>query len=219
MDYTDFSEQNIKTNCPHCDTKSHVFEFPLEKITKPNNFYILCDPNPIVEGHTLVIPKAHLSCIGEYGDELMSELYNIDTTMRDFLAKSYGSVAVFEHGIFGQTVFHSHIHYLPFTGSPTDIVPEGTDNLTRLSGLEDLKALYKKDGGYLYMSIGSDMYAVNPNLQAPRFFRDRFAKALGRPDLGNWKAMRENEDLLKQAKATCLATQQKWQEYTTSVNG
>lgn len=147
----------------------------------------------------------------------MAELNDIDSKIRDFLTINYGSVAVFEHGIFGQTVFHSHIHYLPFKGKPSDIVPEGNNELTPLIDFDQLKTILKKDGGYLFMSIGPNMWTVNPKLQAPRFFRDRFAIATGKPELGNWKAMRGNDQLIEQAKITCLATQKKWQKYYNNI--
>jgi diadenosine tetraphosphate (Ap4A) HIT family hydrolase len=207
----DFSEEAIKQHCPHCDPSSHAFEYPLEE--PADNFYLLCDANCIVEGHTLIIPKEHLSGIGEFSSELLETFKPIHERMSKFVKDQYGSVAVFEHGKFGQTVFHSHIHYLPFAGKPEDIVPEGADKLRPLAKLEDLKDLYDRDGGYLFFSIGDDMWTVDPSLAAPRFFRDRFATALGVPERGNWKAMRESEETMQGVTDRCHATQQKWKSY------
>lgn len=206
-----FSEENIRNNCPHCDPSSHAFEYPLEDPT--DDFYLVCDPNSIVEGHLLVIPKVHVSCIGEFDDVLLEKFQSIHEKVRQFVADKYGSVAVFEHGKFGQTVFHSHIHYLPFAGAPTDIIPEGADTLRPLATLKELKDVYNRDGGYLFFSIGDDMWTVDPSLAAPRFFRDRFARAHGVPERGNWKAMRESEEIMKTVAGMCHATQQKWKSH------
>lgn len=47
----------------------------------------------------------------------------------------------------------------------------------------------------------------------PRFFRDRFAKALGVPERGNWKAMRDSKEMMQTVTDMCGATQQKWKSY------
>lgn len=207
----DFSEENIRKNCPHCDPASHAFEYPLEPPVE--DFYLLCDSNNIVEGHLLIIPKQHLSGIGEFSEALLEKFKPLHERTRQFVKDQYGSVAVFEHGKFGQTVFHSHIHYLPFTGKPTDIIPEGADKLRPLAKLEDLKDVYNRDGGYLFFSIGDEMWTVDPALAAPRFFRDRFAQALGVPERGNWKAMREDPAMMQTVVDMCHVTQKKWKSY------
>lgn len=213
MDYSDFSEENIKINCPLCDIKNHKYEYHLDFKYNVSNFYVRCDLNPIAEGHILVIPKEHITCIGAYGNDLVNEYKTIDTTIRDYLKNTYGSYAVFEHGFFGQTVFHSHIHYFKFNGNLSDVIPEGTNSVNKLDSIDYLKTIYKKDGGYLYVEINNQMYTVDPKLSKPRFFRDRFAKALGNPELSNWKALRENPELVKYANKMCKDTQNKWQNY------
>jgi len=207
----DFSEEAIRTNCPHCDLNSTAYTYLLERT---DNFSIVCDANPIVEGHILIIPKTHVSCIGEYSEELFKEFMELDKKVSQFVSSEYGYVSSFEHGVFGQTVFHSHVHYIPFNGKPTDIIPEGEDKLTKIQSLDELKPFLKKDGGYLFFSIGKDQWVVDPQIAAPRFFRDRFAKALGRPERGNWKAMRANEELMKESQKDGLNTQTKWKSHS-----
>ena len=186
QDADKFSDEYIKANCPHCDRSHPAFKFYLQETP---NFHIVADENSIVEGHTLLLPKAHLSCIGEYPDEIWSEFIKNYKQIKQFIASEYGPVASFEHGVLGQTVYHSHVHFMPFTGGPEEIVPEGAGPLQKIDSLEQLKDIYKKDGGYLFFSLGDDMWVVDKALAAPRFFRDRFAKAVGRPERGNWKAM------------------------------
>src|SRR3989344_5325121 len=110
--------------------------------------------------------------------------------------KNYGQVASFEHGIFGQTAYHSHVHSLPFPGGVTEIIPEGQNKLIPIQKESELKQCLEKDGGYLFLRIGLESWVVDPALQAPRFFRDRFAVALGRPERADWKKMHFNSEIM-----------------------
>lgn len=207
----DFSEENIRANCPHCDPTSHAFEYPLDET---EDFYIVCDANAIEPGHVLIMPKAHLSCIGEYGPDVYAKFVPLHKKVMDFVSKTYNKpVGVFEHGKLGQTVFHSHVHYLPFAGKPEEIIPEGLDKLTRLDDLANLERIFKKEGGYLFFGIDDQMWTVDTSLAASRFFRDRFAKALGVPERGNWKAMREDPAIMKTVEEFNHATQEKWRTF------
>ncbi|MBM3257499.1 MAG: HIT family protein [Candidatus Liptonbacteria bacterium] len=203
----DWSEENIKQNCPHCDLHSQAFEYSL-KTTE--NFTVVCDANPIVEGHLLIIPKKHYSCIGEYPRPIFEEFSELDREVSIFLTKEYGECASFEHGIFGQTVFHSHVHYLPLQSTALDIIPEGEKEIQKLEALTDLKEMYEKEGGYLYFAIGGNRWTVNKALATPRFFRDRFAKALHHPERGNWKEIRATPELHKLSKLLNENTITKW---------
>ena len=206
----DLSERAIRSNCPHCDPTSQAFKFPL-KVTE--NFYVVCDAHSIVEGHILIIPKAHLSCIAIYPPNLFEEFTQLNDEVFYFLRGKYGSVSSFEHGIFGQTVYHSHIHYMPFNGKPTDIVPEGKHQITKIRDLNKLKNFFNRDGGYLYFSIDDNLWVVDVHLAAPRFFRDRFAVALGRPERANWKKMSVDRKLTKIGMEDNIRTQKQWTEY------
>lgn len=206
----DLSEKSIIVNCPHCHLDSNAFNYILEK-TK--NFYIVCDTNPLTEGHILIIPKEHLSCVGAYSSLLYNEFLILNKTVIRFLLNEYGKVSSFEHGKFGQTVFHSHVHYVPFNGLPSDIVPEGKEKLTRLNDFSELKKLYDKEGGYLFFSIGNHMWSVDKGIAAPRFFRDRNAAVFDKPERGNWKTMSVNKNIMEQAKKDDLMTQRKWKKF------
>lgn len=183
-------------DCPHCDPASFALKYPLE-IT--NNFYAVCDVHPLIRGHILIIPKVHISCVGEYPGDILMELQLLYDKAFLFIKKTFGSVASFEHGAIGQTVFHSHVHILPFSGKASDIITEGESRIKPLHSLFDLKEVFEKDKGYLFFSIDEKMYVADKILGAPRFFRDRFAKALGVPERGNWKTMQSDAALMLKA--------------------
>lgn len=205
----DFSEEAIRDNCPHCDITSHAFEYVLEETEQ---FYIVCDAHPLEEGHILVIPKAHLAGIGEFNNDELAEYKQLHKRISDFVRRHYGSVAVFEHGKFGQTVFHSHVHFLPFTGTITDIIPEGDEYCRPLKNLDGLRDIYKKEGGYLFVEIDGKQWTIAPSLAEPRFFRDRFANALGGPERGNWKTAHHNPHTMHTMSQENHAVQKLWRE-------
>lgn len=209
----DVSEKAIKNRCPHCDPDSFALKHPLKETKR---FWIVCDVHPIVEGHVLIIPKKHLSCVGEYDDNFFSEFQNHFNDFSKFLAKTYGTVATFEHGKIGQTVFHSHVHLFPYQGKLTEIIPEGKKYLFKLENLSELKDRFQRDGQYLFFSIGKDMWTVDLQLGGPRFFRDRFSKALGVTERGNWKEMHADKELMKKAKKDIENLKKNWEVYSNS---
>jgi diadenosine tetraphosphate (Ap4A) HIT family hydrolase len=209
----DFSEQNIKNNCSHCDAKSLALERLLKK-TK--NFWIVCDIHPLTEGHILIIPKKHISCVGAYSSDLFKEFIKLYSWCSEFIKTEYGSVASFEHGIIGQTVFHSHVHLMPYRGNESEIIPEGRNKLKQLKNISGLRKIFLKEGQYLFFSIGDRLWMVDPNLGTPRFFRDRFAKALGRPERGNWKKMHKNKEIISKACQEIKNLKRSWRKFIIS---
>lgn len=181
-----------------------------------DNFYVVCDVHPLVEGHLLIISKDHLSCAGTFYPELFTEFTALYKKFSDFVKITYGSVSSFEHGITGQTVFHSHVHILPFSAMPEQIVPE--NKLQPLYTIHDVLRIFRSDGKYLFFSIGDQMWNVDVSIGAPRFFRDRFANALGVPERGNWKTMETNSGLMQHAQNEILSLNNKWKQYSLTYH-
>lgn len=209
---TDLSEQQIKKDCPHCDSQSFALKHPLE-IT--DNFWVVADVHPLIEGHLLIIPKTHFSCIGEYDQKHFQEFVSLYHQFSQFIKQQYGAISTFEHGKIGQTVFHSHIHLLPFKGKVEEIIPEGKQHLTKLKSLRDLTKIYQQKGKYLFFSIADTNWVVDLSLGQPRFFRDRFAQALGRSKRGNWKQMHDNQEIMRQANKEIKQLEIRWKSYTS----
>ncbi len=201
------SKENIEKNCPHCNRESFAFKHPLEET---QNFLIICDAHPLVEGHILIVPKDHYSCIGEYPDSIFKEFKEVYDRVSAFIKENYRFVCSFEHGKIGQTVFHSHVHLLPCNCRANEIVPEGSEKLIRIKVFEDLIEAFDKDGQYLFFSIEDDKWLVDCSIGAPRFFRDRFAKVLKVPKRANWKEIHSSKDMMLDAERENSALIQKW---------
>ncbi len=193
--------------CPFCDFESRKLDFLLEET---ESFRIIADTHPLCEGHILIIPKDHISCVGEYTDELFEEFNSIYQKVQSFIKKEYGKVSTFEHGKIGQFVFHSHMHILPFDGEPDEIIIEGVENIKLIKSVSELKNIFQKDGQYLFFSIEVNNWIVNTDLGFPRFFRDRFAEAMNAPRRKDWKQMSQNKDLMAEAKAENEGLLERW---------
>ena len=66
---------------------------------------------------------------------------------------------------------------------------------------------------YLFLSIKRQNWLADLKLGQPRFFRDRFAKALKAPERGNWKQMHQDQDLMKKAQQDIMNLTKKWQKH------
>lgn len=200
----------LKENCSHCDPRSFALKYPLE-VT--NNFWVVCDVHPIIEGHILIIPKKHIVCVGAYPKELFQEFIVLYYKISQFIQKTYGKVSSFEHGKIGQTVFHSHVHLLPYKGNPTTIIPEGETKFFKIDDLSQLINIFNKDSQYLFFSIGGNKWVVDTAIGAPRFFRDRFSNALNRPERGNWKNMKNDKQIMTKSNLEIAKLIEQWKIY------
>lgn len=209
MQKEDLSEESIRANCPHCDRDSQAFNDYLEET---EHFHIVCDHHPLVEGHLLIIPKVHISCIGAFSEEMLADFMTIYERVSGFIQMNYGVVSAFEHGKLGQTVFHCHIHLLPFYGASDKIVPEGKAYMNSLSNIQQLREVFDRDEQYLFFSVEDQAWTVDTALAAPRFFRDRFAQALGNPERGNWKVMHEDVEMMAVSHLENLRCQELWRK-------
>ena len=101
----------MKKQCPFCTV-------PRERIFLDDQaFTALSDGFPIVEGHTLVIPKRHVQSIFDLDAREQAKLWIFVADVRGRLKQDL-NVTGFNIGIndgtaAGQTVPHAHVHIIP----------------------------------------------------------------------------------------------------------
>lgn len=76
------------------------------------------DAYPVTEGHSLVIPKRHVSDFFDLTEDEIGEAFELLRKMRSALMDADRTITGFNIGInsgetAGQTVFHCHIHLIP----------------------------------------------------------------------------------------------------------
>ena len=92
-------------------------EIRVDKIYENDNFFSFPDANPIVEGHTLVIPKKHFKTFLDMPNTLGLELLDCikKTTvkiMEKYKAEGFNLVNN-NFSCAGQVVHHVHFHIIP----------------------------------------------------------------------------------------------------------
>ncbi|MFA5076034.1 MAG: HIT family protein [Patescibacteria group bacterium] len=198
---------NHQPGCGHCPGGFGL----ASPLVEEERFWVVCDRNPLTEGHILVIPREHISCVGNLVDDDFLQLKNWYQKISQFISNNYGPVAVFEHGIAGQTVPHCHVHFLPFNGNVADIISQA-DKLKEVSSLDELRREFVNKGEYLFLEVGGKQYLVDTIIGYPRFFRELFAAALGAPERANWRVARQDPDINSKMDNEIKTLENKWNE-------
>jgi diadenosine tetraphosphate (Ap4A) HIT family hydrolase len=174
-------------------------------IAQTDNFTLVCDLAPLVEGHLLLLPKWHALSFGAIDAGFWPELETITGRVVGELSKIYGAVAVLEHGSStSQTgsscISHAHWHFIPSIG---DLAPQfEADGVTgtEISRAIELKEVANRDVPYYYYyesRIGTHIvYTDNVN-QRSQYLRFVVAEQLGisEPEW-DW-AVSQNKHLLR----------------------
>ncbi|NDV82219.1 HIT family protein [Bacteroides sp. 51] len=95
-------------------------EIPSYKIAENNKFYAFLDINPLVKGHTLVVPKQEVDYIFDLDDETLAEMHVFAKSVARAIEKAIPckKVAV---SVIGLEVPHAHIHLIPIN-KESDII-------------------------------------------------------------------------------------------------
>lgn len=116
-------------------------------LTESHSFFLLVDHAPLIEGHLLLVPKAHYSCYGAVPAQLEDEFLQMKALADEFLRWAYRQPVFFEHGIFRQTVFHAHLHCFPFGPLQLDLAAYHPHPAPTLA---EIRAWYAQRGQYFY---------------------------------------------------------------------
>jgi len=93
-------------------TKIITGEIPSYKIAEDERYYAFLDINPIVKGHTLVVPKQETDYIFDLDDATLAGLHLFAKRVAHAVEKAIPCkrIAV---AVLGLEVPHAHIHLLP----------------------------------------------------------------------------------------------------------
>lgn len=100
-------------NCIFCKILNG--EIPSKKIYEDDKVIVIMDVNPKVDGHSLVIPKEHVTDFKEASNELISHMFDVARVMTDKLMTKLDAKAITLAINYGdsQVVKHLHLHLLP----------------------------------------------------------------------------------------------------------
>ncbi len=147
-----------------CNFKKNFSE---QIIYETNNFYLIHDAFPLLEGHLMIIPIKHLDCFLNLDKNFKAEFIHLKKQTINFLTEFYSAPKIFEHSILAQTIKHAHLHFLP----------------TDISILKEIKQSCEiqvtPTVPYLYYSeIGKDYYFSAKSKIFPGFLHVNFAKKI-----------------------------------------
>lgn len=85
---------------------------PSYKVAEDDNYFAFLDINPLVEGHTLVIPKLEIDYIFDIEDELYKGLFLFAKKIAPAIEKAVPCKRI-GIAVVGLEVPHAHIHLVP----------------------------------------------------------------------------------------------------------
>ncbi len=87
-------------------------EIPSYKVAENDKFYAFLDINPLVKGHTLVIPKQEVDYIFDLSDEDLAEMQVFAKKVAAAIKSAFSCIKVGQ-AVIGLEVPHAHIHLIP----------------------------------------------------------------------------------------------------------
>lgn len=106
------ANHNHDASCPFCDASIQASAF-----YRKNNFMSVYNIAPVLPGHSLVIPKKHLTSILDLDQEEYREFFDAARITLRILMKAFNTDSfdwsVQEKPEAGQTIEHLHLHIVP----------------------------------------------------------------------------------------------------------
>ena len=87
-------------------------EIPCYKVAENEKFFAFLDINPLVKGHTLVVPKQEVDYIFDLSDEDLAAMHVFAKKIARAIEKASPCKKVGE-AVIGLEVPHAHIHLIP----------------------------------------------------------------------------------------------------------
>ncbi len=110
-------------NCIFCKIINQ--EIPGHKVYEDEHVYAFLDISQVTAGHTLIIPKKHVTDIFEYDEELAATVFARVPKIAQALQAAFPEMAGLNivnnnRAVAYQSVFHSHLHLIPRYGQDDD---------------------------------------------------------------------------------------------------
>lgn len=87
-------------------------EIPSYKCAENDKFYAFLDINPLVKGHTLVIPRREVDYIFDLDDDELAEMTVFAKHVAKAIGRAFPCIKV-GMAVLGLEVPHAHIHLVP----------------------------------------------------------------------------------------------------------
>ena len=158
-----------------------------------NRFVVMADISPLVPGHVMIVPKAHILCYGAVEATAQDEFSCLVNATRTILREYYGPSVVLEHGTsslepVADHVTHAHLHVVPAAIDIRDSLLNF--NTTTIASFSDLSSWAAHDEAYIYFESCAGERIVADRISGIKrlFIRSEIASRVGLPDpLWDWR--------------------------------
>jgi diadenosine tetraphosphate (Ap4A) HIT family hydrolase len=148
----------------------------------------------------MLIPKRHIFCLAELSAPLSKEFLLIKERVFNKIKLSFSEPIAYEHGVYGQSINHAHLHILPQKNqyyhlkNIKETLFKGLKS-SRIESFFQLKDIFKEEGSYFYLEADGCKLAFHTKGQpkGKYLFRDEFARLTGLRGLTNWQSMPHEE--------------------------
>jgi diadenosine tetraphosphate (Ap4A) HIT family hydrolase len=189
------SEPLARSGCEFCDRIATSKETSL--VAAPD-FLTWASVGALVEGHVLVLPRAHALSAARLKDNDLPELARYVGRVSEQLRRHYGPICVFEHGpdeaetAVGCSIDHVHLHLVPWSTSLVDLAKaRHPDLLWRDFAHDDLLDGLRPvpNESYLLVQDADGRGAIGVGATIPsQALRRIIAAELGRAEEWDWKS-------------------------------
>ena len=135
-------------NCIFCKINNR--EIPSYKVYEDEQVYAFLDISQVTPGHTLVIPKTHVTDIFEYDETLAAAVFARIPKIARAIEKAFPEIEGLNtinnnKELAYQSVFHSHVHLIPRYSKDDDFKIHFGNHADNYTG-EELAAIAEKIG-------------------------------------------------------------------------
>ena len=183
-------------NCPFCQLE----EIRKDILLESENFFVKVGIGILAPGHVMIITKEHILCFAELPDNLAEEFATIKNKLFEKLKSNFSEPIVYEHGIYGQSINHAHLHFLPRKNEYFDLsnIREVLFNglkSTSIANMEQIADIHAKEGSYFYLEVdgGKLVYHTKGKEEGKYIFRKEFARLTGLKGIEDWRSMNEED--------------------------
>lgn len=134
------------TDCIFCKIIDQ--EIPSYKVYEDDKVYAFLDITQVTKGHTLLVPKEHVTDIFEYDPALAGEVFARVPKVARALEKAFPEMQGLNiinnnKELAYQSVFHSHVHLIPRYGKTDDFSIHFGNNQEAYS-IEEMQEIAEK---------------------------------------------------------------------------
>lgn len=104
-------------------------EIPCYKVAEDDRFFAFLDINPLVKGHTLVVPKQEVDYIFDLNDDDLAAMHVFAKTVARAIEQAVSCKRI-GVAVMGLEVPHAHIHLIPINKEGDMVISNPKQKLT-----------------------------------------------------------------------------------------